>query len=45
MISAAEKILVDCLSTFDKVDTFDELRFQTYHQKNFELDFEKLLCI
>ena len=36
MVSAAEKFLVDCVSTADKVDTFDELRFQKYHKKNFD---------
>ena len=45
MVSAAEKFLVDCVSTSDKVDTFDELRLQKYHKKNFQLDFEKLRCI
>ena len=44
MVSAAEKFLVDCVSTSDKVDTFDELRFQKYHKKNFQVDFEKLPC-
>ena len=44
MVIAAEKFLVDCVSTSDKVDTFDELRFQKYHKKNFQLDFEKLPC-
>ena len=42
MVSAAEKFLVDCLSTYDEVDTLDELCFQTYHKKNFQLGFEKL---
>ena len=42
MVSAAEKFLVDCVSASDKVDTFDKLRFQKYHKKNFQLDFEKL---
>ena len=44
MIAAAEKFLVDCISKDSKVQTFDELRFQTYHRKNFQLDFEKLPC-
>ena len=44
MVSAAEKFVVDCVSTSDKVDTFDELRLQKYHKKNFQLDFEKLPC-
>ena len=44
MVSAAEKFLVDCVSTSDKVDTFDELCFQRYQRKNFQLDFKKLPC-
>ena len=44
MIAAAEKFLVDCISKDSKVQTFDELRFQTYHRKKFQLDLEKLPC-
>ena len=44
IIAAAQKFLVDCISKDSKVQTFDELRFQTYHSKNFQLDFEKLPC-
>ena len=39
MIAAAEKFLVDCISKDSKVQTFDELRFQMYRRKNFQLDF------
>ena len=44
VISSAEKFLVDCLSNDKKVQTFDEVRYQTYHKKSFQVDFEKLPC-
>ena len=44
MVCSAEKFLADCLSNDKKLQTFDELRFQTYHKKTLQLDFEKLPC-
>ena len=44
MVTSAEKFLVECLSNDKNVQTFDELRFQTYHTKSFQLDFGKLPC-
>ena len=35
MVSSAEKFLIDCLSNDKKVQTFHELRYQTYHKKSF----------
>ena len=44
MVSSAEKYLVSCLSINSNSKTFDELRYETYHKRAFQLDFEKLPC-
>ena len=42
MIFMAERFLVQCLSKNTSVQTFDDLRFEIFHQKSFSLDLEKL---
>ena len=42
MILSAEKFLVECISKSSERNNFDEIRFETYHQKSFQLDLEKL---
>ena len=44
LVHSAKKYLIDCLSNDKKVQTFDELRYQTYRKKLFQLDFKKLPC-
>ena len=44
MVSSAEKYLVSCLFNNSNSKTFDELRYEPYHKRAFQLDFEKLPC-
>ena len=38
----AERFLVRCISKNKEITTFDDLRFEMFHQKSFSLDLEKL---
>ena len=42
MILLAEKFLVECISKSSERYNFDDIRFEMYHQKSFQLDSEKL---
>ena len=42
MILSAERFLVNCTARKSEMKTFDDLRNQTYHQKSFQLNLEKL---
>ena len=42
MISDAEKFLVSCLSSSCKSNTFDELRYESYHSKSFNFNLEQI---
>ena len=42
MILSAERFLVNCTARKSEMKTFDDLRSQTYHQKSFQLNLEKL---
>ena len=42
MILLAEKFLLECISKSSERNNFDAVRFETYLQKSFQLDLEKL---
>ena len=42
MIFSGEKFLVECISKSSERNNFDDIHFEKYHQKSFQLDLEKL---
>ena len=41
MILSSEKFLDECISKSSERNNFDDIRFETYHQKSFQSDLEK----
>ena len=41
MVSGAEKFLVKCISSKSELDNFDDIRYETYHDKKFRFDLER----
>ena len=44
MVTAAEKFLIDCMPKSYSADSFNSLRYLSYHSINFKLNIEKFPC-